>query len=89
MRNKPILFSLENCKRCEYIKERIPKDLDIEVKTYPHDLRDWTPDQLAEACYYEVYTDLQRTAPILILPDGRKITSVIEIKKILTTLRQQ
>jgi len=87
MRRKPILFSLENCKRCEYVKSRIPDGVDIEIKTYPHDIKDWSPEQLAEACYYEVYTDLQRTAPILLLPDGRKITSVIEIKNLLKELK--
>lgn len=88
MREKPILFTLENCERCEYIKKKIPDDLDIEVKMYPHDIKDWSPDQLVETCYYEVYLDLQRTAPILLLPDGRKITSIIEIKKILTSKRR-
>ena len=88
MREKPILFSLENCDRCEYVKKKIPEDAEVEVKTYPHDIKDWTPEQLAEACYYEVYSDLQRTAPILLMPDGRKITSVIEIKNILTKSKQ-
>ena len=79
-KDKPILFSLENCERCEFIKKRIPEGLDIEIKTYPHEFKNWTVDQIAEATYYEVYSDLQNTAPILLLPDGTKLKSVIEIK---------
>ncbi len=86
--NKPILFSLENCKRCEYVKKHLPEGVDIEIKTYPHDLKEWSPDQLAEAAYYEVLSDLQRTAPILLLPDGKKLTSVIDIKNFLSNIRQ-
>ncbi|HHF58937.1 MAG TPA: hypothetical protein ENL44_01905 [Thermoplasmatales archaeon] len=86
--NKPILFSLENCKRCEYVKKHLPEGVDIEIKTYPHDLKEWSPDQLAEAAYYEVLSDLQRTAPILLLPDGKKLTSVIDIKNFLSNIKQ-
>ncbi len=86
--NKPILFSLENCKRCEYVKKHLPEGVDIEIKTYPHDLKEWSPDQLAEAAYYEVLSDLQRTAPVLLLPDGKKLTSVIDIKNFLSNIRQ-
>jgi hypothetical protein len=87
-KNKFILFSLENCERCEFIKKRIPKDLDIEIKTYPHELKEWTPEQIAEAVYYEVYSDLQNTAPILLLPDGTKLKSVVEIKNKLKDLEK-
>jgi len=88
MVEKPILFSLENCERCEFVKSKIPNGLDIEIKTYPHDVKDWTTDHLTEAAFYEVYSDLQRTAPILLLPDGRKLTSVVEIKNILSSLKK-
>lgn len=84
--NKPVLFSLEDCKRCEYVKKHIPSNVDIEIKTYPHDVKKWSVDQLAEAAFYEVYADLQKTAPILLLPNGEKIKSVIEIKKYLSSL---
>ncbi|RLF38163.1 MAG: hypothetical protein DRN03_00375 [Thermoplasmata archaeon] len=86
--DKPILFGLENCKRCEYVKEHIPEGIDIEIKTYPHDMKEWSVDQLTEAVFYEVYTDLQKTAPILLLPDGRKLKSVIEIKRYLRSLKR-
>lgn len=82
---KPILFSLENCERCEYVKKHLPDGIDIEIKTYPHDIKEWSVEQLAEAAYFEVYADLQKTAPILLLPDGKKLTSVIEIKKFLSS----
>ncbi|KAA0006927.1 MAG: hypothetical protein FE037_03995 [Thermoplasmata archaeon] len=86
--NRPILFSLENCKRCEYVKKHLPEGVDIEIKTYPHDVKEWSSDQLAEAAYYEVLSDLQRTAPILLLPDGRKLTSVIDIKNFLSNIKR-
>ncbi|HHF58756.1 MAG TPA: hypothetical protein ENL44_00965 [Thermoplasmatales archaeon] len=86
--SKPILFSLENCKRCEYVKKHLPEGVDIEIKTYPHDIKEWSPDQLAETAYYEVLSDLQRTAPILLLPDGKKLTSVIDIKNFLSNIKQ-
>ena len=88
MSSKDILFSLENCERCEFIKKRMPKELDIEIKTYPHDLKDWTSDQIADAAYYEVYGDLQKTAPILILSDGTKLTTVIDIKNKIAKLEK-
>jgi len=86
--NRPILFSLENCKRCEYVKKHLPEGVDIEIKTYPHDVKEWSSDQLAEAAYYAVLSDLQRTAPILLLPDGRKLTSVIDIKNFLSNIKR-
>jgi len=70
------------------VKKHLPEGVDIEIKTYPHDVKEWSSDQLAEAAYYEVLSDLQRTAPILLLPDGRKLTSVIDIKNFLSNIKR-
>ena len=88
MVDKPILFSLENCERCEFVKSRIPEGVDVEIKTYPHELKDWTVDQITEAAFHEVYAELQRTAPILLLPDGMKLTGAIEIKNFLSSMKK-
>ena len=88
MIEKPILFSLENCERCDFVKKRIPRDVDIEIKTYPHELKEWSVEQITEAAFHEVYADLQRTAPILLLPDGKKLTGAIEIKNFLSSMKR-
>ncbi|KAA0007957.1 MAG: hypothetical protein DRN01_01705 [Thermoplasmata archaeon] len=88
MVDKPVLFSLENCERCEFVKGRIPEGVDVEIKTYPHELKDWTVDQITEAAFHEVYAELQRTAPILLLPDGSKLTGAIEIKNFLSSMKK-
>ncbi|PKK85820.1 MAG: hypothetical protein CVT48_03760 [Thermoplasmata archaeon HGW-Thermoplasmata-1] len=81
MINKPMLFSLEECERCDFVKKQITPGTNVLVITYPHDAKRWNVDQLTEAAYYEVFSELQETAPILLLPDGTKVTSVIDIRK--------
>ena len=68
-----ILFSLENCMKCTQTKELLTNRDDIKIVTYPHDLSEWSNDQLNEAKTYEVFEDLQITAPILWLNNEKKI----------------
>jgi len=68
-----ILFSLENCMKCTQTKELLTNRNDIKIVTYPHDLSDWSKEQLNEAKTYEVFEDLQITAPILWLNSEKKI----------------
>ena len=75
-----ILFSLENCMKCTQTKELITDREDIEVVTYPHDITDWTDEQLEEAKVHDVFEDLQKTAPILWL-DGEKQIGYLRIRK--------
>ena len=58
--NKAILFSLENCIKCNQTKELIVDRDDIEVVTFPHDLNNWNDDDLNLAESYDVLDDLHK-----------------------------
>ena len=68
-----ILFSLENCVKCTQTKELLTDRDDIRIVIYPHDINDWSDEQLNEAKSHGVFDDLQRTAPILWLGNEKKI----------------
>ena len=68
-----ILFSLENCIKCTQTKELMKDRSDIQILTYPHEMNDWNKEQLNQAKSYNVFEDLQKTAPILIINDEKKI----------------
>jgi len=68
-----ILFSLENCMKCTQTKQLLTNRDDIKIVTYPHDLSEWSKEQLNEARKFEVFEDLQITAPILWLNNEKKI----------------
>ena len=78
--NKKILFSLEACMKCTQTKEIIGDREDINIKTYPHDIIDWSEEQLNEAKLHDVFDDLQKTAPILWI-DGEKKIGYLRIRK--------
>jgi len=75
-----ILFSLENCVKCMQTKELLTERDDIKIITYPHDLNNWSEEQLDEAKSHSVFDDLQITAPILWV-DGEKIIGFLRIRK--------
>ena len=75
-----ILFSLENCVKCTQTKELLEDRKDIRIVTYPHDIKNWTEEQLNEAKSYSVFEDLQITAPILCL-GNEKIIGYLRIRK--------
>ena len=75
-----ILFSLEQCTKCMQTKELLTNRDDIKIVTYPHDMNNWTPDQLNEAKTHDVFEDLQITAPILWV-DGEKKIGYLRIRK--------
>lgn len=68
-----ILFSLEHCMKCTQTKELLANRSDIKTTTFPHDIADWTDEQLSNAKSHDVFEDLQKTAPILWLDGARKI----------------
>lgn len=78
--NKKILFSLKACMKCTQTKEIIGDREDINIKTYPHDIIDWSEEQLNEAKSHDVFDDLQKTAPILWI-DGEKKIGYLRIRK--------
>ena len=61
-------------------KELITDRNDIKIVTYPHDISDWNKEQLNEAKTYNVYEDLQKTAPILWI-NGEKKVGYLRIRK--------
>ena len=77
---QPILFSLEQCAKCEQIKEMLC-GVDIKVGTYPHDLNEWSMEQIDYADEYNVFEDLKITAPILVLSDEKKLVGYLRIRK--------
>ena len=78
--DEKILFSLENCIKCMQTKELLHDNSEIKIVTYPHDISDWSEDQLLEAKNYDVYEDLQKTAPILWI-NGEKRIGYLRIRK--------
>jgi len=75
-----ILFSLENCPKCMQTKELLSDRDDIKIVTYPHDINEWSDEQLNEAKTHDVFEDLQVTAPVL-WADGEKIVGYLRIRK--------
>jgi glutaredoxin len=78
--SKALLFSLENCVKCTQTKELLTERDDIEIVTFPHDVGHWTTEDFALAKTYNVFDDLQKTAPILWV-DGEKSVGFLRIKK--------
>ena len=78
--NKKILFSLENCVKCFQTKELLVNRVDIEIITFPHDIKQWSSEELQQAKNYDIFEDLQRTAPILWI-DGEKKIGYLRIRK--------
>jgi glutaredoxin len=77
---KFILFSLENCVKCQETKELLTGRDDIEIVTFPHNLNQWGEQDLMVAKSHDVFEDLQRTAPILWV-DGEKKIGYLRIRK--------
>ncbi len=77
---KTILFSLEHCVKCNQTKEILVDRDDVEIVTFPHDIDEWNNEELEHAKSYDVFEDLQRTAPILWL-DGEKKIGYLRIRK--------
>ncbi len=75
-----ILFSLEKCMKCNETKKLITDEDDIQIITYPHDLSDWSEEQINQAKQHDVFEDLQRTAPVMWI-DGEKIIGYLRIRK--------
>ena len=75
-----VLFSLEQCEKCMQVKELLAQRKDIKIVTFPHDFSQWNPQDLELAQSYDVFEDLQQTAPILWV-DGKKLVGFLRIKK--------
>jgi len=75
-----ILFSLEKCPKCTQTKELLKERDDIEIVTYPHDINNWNEDDIKQAKSFNVFEDLQKTAPIL-WTDDTKFIGYLRIRK--------
>lgn len=78
--SEKILFSLEKCIKCMQTKELIDEKSGIKIVTFPHDISDWTDEQLNHAKSHDVFEDLKQTAPILWV-DGKKFVGYLRIRK--------
>jgi len=78
--NKPILFSLEQCVKCMQTKELMTDRDDVEIVTFPHDINEWSDEELEQAKAHDVFDDLQKTAPIL-WTDREKKIGYLRIRK--------
>ena len=62
------------------IKELLINRRDIKIVTYPHDISNWNEEQLTDIKSYDVFEDLQVTAPVLWI-NGKKIVGYLRIRK--------
>ena len=61
-------------------KELMTDRDDVEIITFPHDINEWSDEELEKAKAHDVFDDLQKTAPILWL-DGDKKIGYLRIRK--------
>jgi len=73
------LFTKNDCEKCEHVKERMPKGLEIEI------INADTVDGLAEAAYYEI---VEETFPVLVV-DEEVICGAIPILEKLKSIAGQ
>jgi glutaredoxin len=78
--NRAILFSLDNCVKCNQTKELLTDRNDVEIVTFPHDFNEWSEEDIKIAQSHNVFEDLQLTAPVLWL-DGDKKIGYLRIRK--------
>ncbi len=75
-----ILFSLDQCIKCNQIKQLLKDRDDITVITFPHEIYNWSSEYRSTAEKYNVIDDLQRTAPVLLV-DDKKYFGYLRIRK--------
>lgn len=74
-----LLFTKPGCQKCEFVKERIPGDLNVNI------IDTTSAEGLAEAAYFEI---LNRNVPILVV-DDEIIEGAIPILNKLNALKQE
>jgi glutaredoxin len=77
---KAILFSLENCVKCNQTKDLLGNRKDVEIITFSHDFSQWSQEEIDYAKKYDILEDLQITAPIL-WHNGEKKVGYLRIRK--------
>ena len=71
-----LLFTKPDCNKCDYVKEKIPKNLDIKIMDMT------TPEEMAEAAFLDL---LKKYTPILVV-DGDVFEGAINIKNKMLSL---
>ena len=74
-----LLFTKPGCQKCEYIKERMPTNLQVSV------VDTTTAEGLAQAAYYEL---LHKNMPILVV-DDEAVEGAIQILSRLSSLSEK
>ena len=65
-----LLFTKPECEKCDYVKEKIPENLEIQIMDMT------TTDGMAHAAYHEI---LEKYTPILVVGD-EIVEGAIKIK---------
>ena len=65
-----LLFTKPECEKCDYVKEKIPENLDIQIMDMT------TTDGMAHAAYHEI---LEKYTPILVVGE-EVVEGAIKIK---------
>ena len=65
-----LLFTKPECEKCDYVKEKIPEGMDIQIMDMT------TTDGMAHAAYHEI---LEKYTPILVVGD-EVVEGAIKIK---------
>jgi len=86
--NDKILFSLEECMKCEQTKQLIKDRDDITVITLPHNISDWDEQQTNMTKEHMVFDELLKTAPVLWV-DGEKHLGYLRIRKWIQDNKQE
>ncbi len=74
-----LLFTKPECEKCDYVKEKIPEDLNVRIMDMT------TTDGMAHAAYYEL---LEKYTPILVVGD-EVVEGAIKIKKRMSDLSKE
>jgi len=78
---KGILISLENCIKCNKVKELIPEKSDITTFTLPKNKSSWSEDTKILVSEYNL--ESENVFPVLILGDRTTRKGFLQIKKYL------
>ena len=74
-----LLFTKPDCEKCDYVKDRIPDGLNVQIMDMT------TTDGMANAAYYEL---LEKYAPILVVGD-EVVEGAIKIKNKMKKLSKE
>lgn len=73
-----LLFTKPDCGKCDYVKDKIPRELNIQIIDMT------TPDGMVHVAHYEL---LEKYTPILVVGD-EMVEGALKIKKKMKALTQ-